>query len=107
VQPVRGGTAGNGVSRAIQVVPVPTPKAVRWVGSAIGQRTIVATFDAAPGTTYSVSATSKSQTFRGSCKKAASTVTCAVKTTPGSWKVSIIPSKKGATGRPIEKVVKI
>jgi hypothetical protein len=84
---------------------------------------LVATFSAAPGTTYAITATSNptrhsetrsARTARGTCKVTTTkkpnkrTATCTIRLKKaGTWLIKITPTKDGLAGMPATKTITI
>jgi len=101
-----GGSGGSGVV---------TPVKVKWTSRPSITVPLVATFSAAPGTSYRIAAalTKAAKSRRvvsviGSCKVTGGKARCSIKLKiRGRWSVTITPKKDGSLGRPVKKTVKI
>jgi len=104
-----GGSGGSGVSGVV------TPVKVKWTSRPSITVPLVATFSAAPGTSYRIAAalTKAAKSRRvvsviGSCKVTGGKARCSIKLKiRGRWSVTITPKKDGSLGRPVKKTVKI
>ena len=85
----------------------PTPSGVRWAAPRIGQP-ITATFRGFGGIVYSIAATFKKKTMRGTCTASGGNVTCSVTLkAKGAWVIGITPKKNGTAGSPAKKTIKV
>jgi hypothetical protein len=69
---------------------------------------LIAKFKTAEATTYTIKATLKDKTVTGSCSVSGGQASCSIKLkTKGAWSVVITPKKKGSSGKPARKILKI
>ncbi len=94
----------------INNITIITPITIRWSKPTLTSP-LLAAFAAAPQTTYSIKATRTtraSKKVRGSCTVKRGKASCKIKLpSKGKWIVAITPKKKGKTGKPAIKIIKI